>query len=67
MNTKKLIDYDCRKTVFTGPSTVVVSLAFATTNIGSLGFPKHTVFIKLDQNQGPHTDQNQGIHIDPLH
>ena len=49
MNTKKLIDCDRRKTVFTGPSTVVVSLAFATTNIGSLGFPKHTVFIKHSQ------------------
>ena len=50
MNTKKIIDCDRRKTVFTGPSTVVVSLAFATTNIiGSLGFPKHTVFIKRSQ------------------
>ena len=49
MNTKKLIDCDRRKTVLTGPSTVVVSLAFATTNIGSLGFPKHTVFMKHSQ------------------
>ena len=32
-----------------GLSTVDVSLAFATTNISSLGFTKHTVFIKHSQ------------------
>ena len=42
---------DCvpRKTVFRGPLIVGVSLAFVTTNIGSLGFMKHTVFIKHSQ------------------
>ena len=50
MNTKKLIDCDRCKTVFTAPSTVVVSLAFATTNIGSLGFLKHTVHQAQSKN-----------------
>ena len=43
MNTKILIDCVTCKTVFKGPSAVGVSLAFATTKIGSLGFTKHTV------------------------
>ena len=46
MNTKMLIDCVPRKRVFRGPLTVGVSLAFVTTNIGSLGFMKHTVFVK---------------------
>ena len=76
-----LIDCDPRKTVFRGPSTFGVSLAFVTTNIGSLGFTKHTVLIKHSQyvlitgKDSFHkkiknifdTDQNLVIHIDPLH
>ena len=49
MNTKMLIDCVPRKRVFRGPLTVGVSLAFVTTNIGSIGFMKHTVFVKHSQ------------------
>ena len=49
MNTKKLIDCDPRKTIFTGPSTVVVSLS------------SQDSFHKKIRNIFD-TDQNQVIH-----